>query len=200
MCRQTYSSGANSRRWLAFSLVELVIVIAIIGVIGAIAIPNLSQASERTKAAIVAHHLDLVNDAMSAYRLDHGKYPGQAGCDTEVTVGDCFVRQLTTRTLPSGQAYNAALMSYPLGPYLSVGDGGFPRNPFRPSGAPLSIVFIDEDNMDPPVEQNADWWVKYEGNLAQFNIALGDALLPGALAEDRLKTLEALASPDRIVY
>lgn len=61
-----------------FALVELVVVIAILGVIVNIAVPVMLNAQARGDAAKIVADVDLIHDALLAYRLENGSYPRTA--------------------------------------------------------------------------------------------------------------------------
>jgi len=97
------------RREVAFSLIELVIVVVIIGVLSAIAIPRMSRGSEGAAASALAHDLAVVNKALEMYAAEHrGAYPSEAD----------VARQLTQPTYADGSAPDATPTQVVYGPYL----------------------------------------------------------------------------------
>jgi len=65
----------RTRNRLAFTLIELLIVVAIIGILAAIAVPNFMNARTRAKLARVAGDMRNIGTAFGAYAVDHGEYP-----------------------------------------------------------------------------------------------------------------------------
>ena len=63
------------RKRIAFTLIELLIVVAIIGILAAIAVPNFMNAQMRAKVAKVTAELRNLGVAMETYYLDEGNYP-----------------------------------------------------------------------------------------------------------------------------
>ncbi len=60
---------------LAFTLIELLIVVAIIGILAAIAVPNFLNAQIRAKVARVYGDIKAQGNALEQYRLDNNHYP-----------------------------------------------------------------------------------------------------------------------------
>ena len=64
-----------TRRSLAFTLIELLIVVAIIAILAAIAVPNFMEAQVRAKVVTVRNDFRTIVQAMEAYRVDNQDYP-----------------------------------------------------------------------------------------------------------------------------
>jgi prepilin-type N-terminal cleavage/methylation domain-containing protein len=67
--------GPSSGHDVAFTLIELLIVVAIIGILAAIAVPNFLNAQIRAKVARVQAEMKTCATALESYRLDHNDYP-----------------------------------------------------------------------------------------------------------------------------
>lgn len=65
----------SSARCLAFTLIELLIVVAIIAILAAIAVPNFLEAQTRAKVSRVLSDLRTYDTAVETYRIDHNKTP-----------------------------------------------------------------------------------------------------------------------------
>lgn len=66
------------RKYNAFTLIELLIVVAIIGILAAIAVPNFLNAQIRAKIARVQSDQNAYSTAMDMYQLDNGgRFPHQ---------------------------------------------------------------------------------------------------------------------------
>ncbi|HOJ62329.1 MAG TPA: prepilin-type N-terminal cleavage/methylation domain-containing protein [bacterium] len=63
-----------ARKTLAFTLIELLIVVAIIGILAAIAVPNFLNAQVRAKIAKVEGDFKALATALEMYKLDTGRY------------------------------------------------------------------------------------------------------------------------------
>jgi prepilin-type N-terminal cleavage/methylation domain-containing protein len=79
---------------VAFTLIELLIVVAIVAILSAIALVNLKHAKERANQARCASNLKAIAYALYAYKLDNNRYPpadGTAGLQEsmgQTTPGD----------------------------------------------------------------------------------------------------------------
>jgi type II secretion system protein G len=62
------------RSKLAFTLIELLIVVAIIGILAAIAVPNFLNAQVRAKLARAVSNMRAVSVALEAYYIDNNSY------------------------------------------------------------------------------------------------------------------------------
>lgn len=64
---------------MAFTLIELLIVVAIIGILAAIAVPNFLNAQLRAKIASVQADFRTLIQAADMYQIDWGRYPLDGG-------------------------------------------------------------------------------------------------------------------------
>ena len=75
----------NCRKFMGFTLVELLVVISIIALLLAILLPSLSRAREIAKRVVCASNLRQLGFGFILYTEDYGHYPASQG------VGDVFV-------------------------------------------------------------------------------------------------------------
>jgi len=76
-------SRRSSARPLAFSLIEVAIVVVMVGIIAAVAIPRMSRGSACADDSAVAQDLALLRNAVDMYQNDHhGQYPAANGSAT----------------------------------------------------------------------------------------------------------------------
>ena len=101
-------------RRLAFTLVELLIVVIILGILAAVVIPQFSDASTDARFSSLQTNLSTIRGQIELYKLQHsGSYPTFAN----------FVDAMTKKTDQDG-TINAATGKY--GPYMQA----IPNNPF----------------------------------------------------------------------
>jgi len=71
------------KRALAFTLIELLIVVAIIAILAAIAVPNFLEAQVRSKVARATADMRSVVVALEAYAVEWNNYPASVGWTPE---------------------------------------------------------------------------------------------------------------------
>ncbi|NDC63695.1 MAG: prepilin-type N-terminal cleavage/methylation domain-containing protein [Planctomycetia bacterium] len=59
----------------AFTLVEILVVISIIGLVAAVTLPAIGQAIGRARNAAIKTEIDMLHQAMMAYRNEYGSFP-----------------------------------------------------------------------------------------------------------------------------
>jgi len=69
----------HTRSEQGVSLVEVLVVVAIVGIIANIAVPALMDAMVSADAGRVLADVDMIHDAVLAYRMEQGSYPRSAG-------------------------------------------------------------------------------------------------------------------------
>jgi general secretion pathway protein G len=104
---------------IAFTLVEVLIVVIVLGILAAIVVPQFSTATSDANASSLKTNLQIIRGQLQLYKIQHNDaYPnGPAGTPT-------FTAQMTGTTNSSGATGTGA--SYPYGPYLQ----SIPNNPY----------------------------------------------------------------------
>ena len=111
------------KKKLAFTLVELLIVVIILGILAAVVIPQFSDASTDAKTSSLQTNLATMRGQIELYRLQHnGQYPPFAS----------FATVMTSKT----NADHTTSGTPTLGPYMQA----IPANPFCTSATPNAVV------------------------------------------------------------
>ena len=74
----------NHNNRIAFTLIELLIVVAIIGILAAIAVPNFINARMRAMIARVEADFQAIETALGMYAVDSGRYPSYGNPEDRV--------------------------------------------------------------------------------------------------------------------
>jgi general secretion pathway protein G len=137
----------SSKRHLAFSLVELVVVIVIIGIIAAMAIPRFSRGTAGAGDSAAAGNLAIMRNAIRMYYAEHNStYPTEAK----------FTEQLTMYTSSAGAESASRDGTHPYGPYLVA----IPPCPVGDQTDPTAIAFYTSGAFpDPPVSADTGGWI-----------------------------------------
>jgi len=125
----------NTRNSLAFTLIELLIVVAIIAILAAIAVPNFLEAQTRSKVSRVMSDMRTLSTGLETYSVDYNRYP--VGISEGERLGWWVRTQITDKMeimwkqLSTPVAY---MTSFPTDPFTSAGgaiaEGGVYR-PYR---------------------------------------------------------------------
>lgn len=99
---------------MAFTLIELLIVVAIIAVLAAIAVPNFLEAQTRAKIARVQADQRTLATAIEAYAVDHSQYPWYGNPrDFAGFAGEAIVFVPVSVTTPVGYLTSHPLDAFP---------------------------------------------------------------------------------------
>ncbi len=102
-------------RQLAFTLIELLIVVAIIGILAAIAVPNFLNAQMRARVSRAVADERNISTAMEAYRLDNNRYP-------PASLANRTTRRLVIERYVSLTTPIAYMASVPFDPFFILED------------------------------------------------------------------------------
>ena len=170
-----HAHETRGRRRLAFSLVELVMVVTIIGVLASIAVPRLSRAATGANSAALQATLASVRKAIDMYYAEHGGYPGYDP-STKTPSGDWFIQQLTMYSDDDGNTNASFSTTYSYGPYLRK---PFPTNPTND----LKTVLVKPTPAAPDPAAGSYGWVAVLSH-GYFGILATDADLEDAGISD----------------
>jgi prepilin-type N-terminal cleavage/methylation domain-containing protein len=162
---------------VAFSLIELVIVVAIIAILAAVAIPRFTRGSARAGSAALQADLRQLRSAITIYAVEHNNtWPGPDAAS--------FPKCLTSYTDLAGNASPTKTGTYRFGPYLLA----VPPCPVgeNAGGPRASEVLISTDSPPKPSPTTGEGWV--------YNPATGE-ILPNTdmVNEEGTKFIEAEA-------
>ena len=105
------------RKYTAFTLVEVLIVVIVLGILAAIVVPQFSEATTDAKVSALTTNLQTIRSQIQLYKMQHNDtYPTYA----------TFANQMTQYTDVSGTAQATKDATHNLGPYLL----SIPNNPF----------------------------------------------------------------------
>ena len=170
--------GPRASRCASFSLVELVMVVAIIAVLGAIAVPRLTQASQRAKANAIQSSLTNIRKAIDRYYAEHSRYPGYNPSNGNPD-GNFFVEQLSLYTTVDGDPDPSPDSDHRFGPYISK---PFPTNPTNG----LNTVHVRAKEADAVPKRTTGWHACLEDGSFGVNATVTD------MAELKIEALDVL--------
>jgi type II secretory pathway pseudopilin PulG len=138
---------------VAFTLVEVLLILIVLAILAAIVVPQYSQASTDARVSELRTSLHTIRAQLELYKIQHcGSYPSSAA----------FVEQMTLYTDVNGCAQAVKDAAHGLGPYLL----SIPRNPFTGT----NTVSAD-DNV------TSAWY--YDEAIGEFKSNCGDAVREG---------------------
>lgn len=159
-------------------------VVAIIAVLGAIAVPRLTQASQRAQANAIQSTLTNVRKAIDRYHAEHSKYPGYDPSNNDPD-GDFFIKQLTMYTTAGGDPQGTPDQTHIYGPYLSK---PFPTNPLNS----LSTVHVRAKEVAAVPKRTTGWHACLEDGSFGLNATTDDV---AKMKIDAIGALEDLKLP-----
>jgi general secretion pathway protein G len=142
-----------NRKFRAFTLVEILIVVVILGILAAIIIPRFANASKDARRAALASQLNSVRAQIQLYTIEHGD-------QRPPNLGGNNWTDLTTQSVYNGTNR---------GPYL-------PMVPINPLNGFTNIVVIAADPSwgDPVVGANIGFVYNSNSGFMYGTTALGD--------------------------
>ena len=106
-------------RRIAFTLVEVLIVVIVLGILAAIVVPQFSTATTDSNLSALTSDLQIIRGQIQLYRAQHGDaWPSAA------TATPGFAAQMTSASDITGATGTGT--SFPYGPYLQ----SIPNNPY----------------------------------------------------------------------
>jgi type II secretion system protein G len=102
-----YKGVRTMKKYSAFTLIELLIVVAIIAILAAIAVPNFLEAQTRSKVSRAQADMRSLATAIESYRVDNNSYPA-------AIVGDVFLGWMGTVPDSNANRVPASYTGYPI--------------------------------------------------------------------------------------
>ena len=99
-----------NRKKLAFTLVELLIVVIILGILAAVVIPQFSDASTDARVSSTQTNLATMRGQIELYKIQYGVYPPEATFGTAMTT--------------KGSTFGPYMQSIPNNPYTNTSTVG----------------------------------------------------------------------------
>ncbi len=165
------SARPAGRGRVAFTLVELVMVVSIIGIVTAIAVPRMSGAASRAGASSLEASVANVRKAVDVYYAEHAMYPGYDPAAGKAPDGSKFVDQLLMFTDAQGNTNAKYGNPFLYGPYLRP---PFPTNPTNG----LTTVYMKAAPQDADPAEGSVGWVAVLSH-GYFGISASDSDLDG---------------------
>ena len=150
-------------RRLAFSLIEIMIVIMLLAILSAIVIPRLVTAQDDARESAIDTDIQMMRRQIMVYMAQHtGKGPhlDEAGNVDKANLS----ARLTGRTNPAGKI----IASGSCGPYMKL----WPTNPFITSQAAAGEVVFGTDTT-PPRDNTTGWYYNIDTCVISANSTTG---------------------------
>ena len=155
------------KRKMAFTLLELLIVVIILGVLAAIVIPRFSTVTANARATMLMDDLRVMRSQIMIFKAQHnGVAPGYPGCDTGNTPdNDALASHITLVSTANGLTAAVGTPGFQYGPYMRE----MPENPINGK----KTVLVVADGVDfPAAPSNEFGWV-YQPSTLTFRADSG---------------------------
>ncbi len=175
------SSECQFRSAIAFSLLELVVVVVIIGVIASIAVPRIAAAASNSAEVALKASLSSMRQAIDYYAAEHrGVFPGSVADGTGGGANSAlaFVNQMTKYSSADGKVTDSWDTDHLYGQYLRV----IAPVPVGPNKGNTTVA-IDTANTPPLVTGGTEGWV-YNPTTGDIIANTDDANRAGTRAYD----------------
>jgi len=160
--RHTSDRSRVTRHDLAFTLVEILIVVVLLGILAAVVIATVGNSTTSAKASAVAVDLQLLRRFILIYACQHLEVaPGYLNGDTTAAPTEqAFVEQATMSSNTSGQTAAVGTPGFERGPYMQK----IPVNPFNNLG---TVQMLADGEAFPANADDSHGWI-YKAATAEI--------------------------------
>ena len=168
---------------LAFTLIELVVVILILGIIATVAVPRVVRSTSNAAESAIKQDLASIRSAIELYASDHGgTFPGAVsggtGFDPGTEAG--FKGQLLNYTTAAGAVSTAKVNTHPFGPYLRK---PFPKAPAGPKSGVDTIKIENAGTLLTGADETTAW--RFDTTTGEFIMNSDDFASDGVTKYDQ---------------
>ena len=151
---------SKTRKYTAFTLVEILIVVIILGILAAIVIPQFSSAAARGRASMLADDLRLLRTQIAIFKSQHQDVPpGYPNMNTGNAASEAvFLDHITQATSAAGAVAAPGTPGHPFGPYMR-------EMPVNPINQKSSIRVVPDGGSLVPAD--SDGWI-YQPSTMTF--------------------------------
>ena len=143
------------RQYVAFTLVEVLIVVMLLGILAMIILPYVTEASGDAREAALATDLATARKQILLYKAQHNDRSPAMNASGSLDTAN-FVARMTGRTTPDGKLDAGGSC----GPYMTE----WPANPYCDDAIAREILFAQDENA--PRNGKTGWY--YSLSSGQF--------------------------------
>ncbi len=157
----------NKSKKIAFTLVEMLIVVVIIWILAAALIPRLTWAQERSRDAARKAHLNQLVAALSTYNSENGQFPGTWWTTKDANDLTGILIPNFIKTMPSDPQVNRVFsFAGNATTCLSTAPWNYGYSPLTRNWAPLAGMIVWA-NVETPWKNNSNYviWTWYSGSI-----------------------------------
>jgi general secretion pathway protein G len=142
-----------TRRSMAFTLVEVLIVVIILGILAAVVLPKFSNASAIARASMLADDLRILRMQVQVYKSQHTDIPPGYPAGLSSTPDHAtFIAQMTQSTDRAGTPKPLGTAGFPYGPYLQ-------KIPPNPVNGKDTVRVLANGETPPAQASDNDGWI-----------------------------------------
>jgi prepilin-type N-terminal cleavage/methylation domain-containing protein len=143
---------ASRQKYTGFTIVELIIVIVVIGILAAIVTVSYNGAQDRARFDAYRNDLVRINEAITVYYAERGRYPIDAGVGSAPNTNYCITG--TTSFMQNTGLAPSYISPMPKVP--SNSGGSYYAYCWRGDGVEYKLVRLVPSGTVPSIEQTSD--------------------------------------------